>query len=515
MSGTTAVRVGVLTLAAVVLAVSAGALPTGQSRAAAEALAPGTDFTITTSVTSSPTSAEAGALLYPGVTRYLWYRVHNPLPQAITVTSLGLAGVQAPPSCPAANLDVAELGLTGAFVVPPATTATVLAPRPFQLRNLPVNQDACKDVTFTFTFTGTGWYSTATPQDPKDPKEPPPPPDPGPQKLGSATILTAGPNPAAVGHLVSLTAQVARTTPSAPGSTSASALPSGTVSFHLRTTAGSDRLLGTIPLDAQGSATLRLADLPPGSGTVFAVYAGTETFAGSTSALVSQTIIAPPAACTATYATSILGRPDSPVIAGTAGNDFIYAVGGNYRVRAGRGNDCIVLGDGTNMVWDGSGADVVLAGHGRNTIRLTGSRNTVVLGDGSGSRITVVGTKQGKRIRFSSDNRISLGDGSANRVTIRKGSRNVLTIGDGSRNRVVIGKGTRNAVTIGDGTRNRVTVRGTKAQVTLGVGQRNRVIAARPGSRATCVLPAPPASWRGTPARYYGDRFVRCRVVAR
>ena len=91
----------------------------------------------------------------------------------------------------------------------------------------------------------------------------------------------------------------------------------------------------------------------------------------------------------------------------------------------------------------------------------------------------------------------------------------VLRSSGHNRNRVVIGRGTRNAVTIGDGTRNRVTVRGTKAQVTLGAGKQNRGVAARPGARGTCVLPAPPATWSGTPTGYYRDRLARCRVVTR
>ena len=166
--------------------------------AAAAPLVPGADFTISTTITSSPTSADHAALLYPGVTRYLWYTVHNPLPQAITVTSLGIASVQAPPACPRANLDLDQLGLTGAFIVPSGATATVLAPRPISLRNLPVNQDACKDVTFTFTFTGTGWYSDGSnpqdPQNPQNPTDPQNPPAPT-HRPRSAPRLSSAPDP--------------------------------------------------------------------------------------------------------------------------------------------------------------------------------------------------------------------------------------------------------------------------------------------------------------------------------
>ena len=64
-------------------------------------------------------------------------------------------------------------------------------------------------------------------------------------------------------------------------------------------------------------ASLRLTSLPPGSGSLYAVYTGTDTFAGSTSPVVRQSIMAPPAECTATYTTSIIGAPGSPVIKGT------------------------------------------------------------------------------------------------------------------------------------------------------------------------------------------------------
>ncbi len=131
------------------------------------------------------------------MTRYLWYTVHNPLSQAITVTSLGIAEVQAPPACPRANLDLDQLGLTGAFIVPSGATATVLAPRPISLLNLPVNQDACKDVTFTFTFTGTGWYSDGSnPQNPQNPPDPQNPPAPESTGQGRHRDSSSAPGPA-------------------------------------------------------------------------------------------------------------------------------------------------------------------------------------------------------------------------------------------------------------------------------------------------------------------------------
>ena len=128
--------------------------------------------------------------------------------------------------------------------------------------------------------------------------------------------------------------------------------------------------------------------LPPGSGRLTAVYGGTDRFAGSTSPVATLSIIAPPARCTGTYTTSIIGTPGAPVITGTPGPDFIYAVGANYRIKAGKGNDCVVVGDGNNVISDGSGADVVIAGNGSNRITVVGGRNVVVVGDGDGNRVT-------------------------------------------------------------------------------------------------------------------------------
>ena len=512
-----------LALATVVLVLLTGTVTNRASRASAAPLVPGADFSISTTITSSPTSADHAALLYPGVTRYLWYTVHNPLPQAITVTSLGIAGVQAPPACPRANLDLDQLGLTGAFIVPSGATATVLAPRPISLRNLPVNQDACKDVTFTFTFTGTGWYSDGSnPQDPQNPQNPtdpqnPPAPD-SPAKVGTATQLSAGPNPVAVGQPVTISSRVARTTGAVTGTgtAGASAIPSGAVSFYLRAPSGALTLLGTIPLDAQGAASLRLTSLPPGSGSLYAVYSGTDTFAGSTSPVVPQSIIAPPAQCTGTYTTSIIGTPGSPVIKGTTGNDFIYAVGGTFRVSGGKGNDCLVVGDGNNVIADGTGSDVVIAGNGRNTITVTGSRNTVIIGNGDGNRVTVKGAKKGKKYLKPSSNSITIGNGDRNRITVRKGTNNQVTLGSGASNRVTV-KGSKNRVTVGNGAKNRITLRkGTRNIVIVGKGKGNRVTTRAASKRSnTCSLPTPPPSWRGSPAAYYRDTIRRCKVVTR
>ena len=492
------------------------------------------------------------------MTRYLWYTVSNPLSAPITVTALGIEHVDAPASCPTANLDLGDPSFTGAFVVPAGSSLTVPAPKPITLIDLPdVNQDACKNVTFTFTFTGTGWYADTTP-----PPNPNPNPNPNPStnpagKVGTATLLATAPNPAAVGTPVTVTARVVPSTAtgSATGTASlSSTAPTGVVTFYLTTATGSEIRLGTGTLGPDGSASLRLTSLPPGSGALRAVYSGTDTFAGSTSPAATLSIIAPPAQCTARYTTSIIATPDAPVVAGTKGNDFIYAVGANYRIKAGKGNDCVVVGDGNNTVSDGSGADVVIAGNGRNALTIYGSRNVVVVGNGNGNSITVKGTKEGAKVRKTNGNLVTIGDGAANRVTVGKGSTNRITLGDGARNRVLVrkgsanvikigdgaenritvtgstirvtvgngsanrikvGKGTKNRITVGNGARNYITTKGSKNKVILGKGKKNRVVVRRAKARTTCYLPTPPRAWRGEPVRYYRDTLIRCRAVTK
>jgi hypothetical protein len=539
-------RIRALTLAAVVLAATTGALPHTARNATAAPLAAGSDFTISSTISSSVTSSAGPALLYPGVTRYLWFTVHNPLAAPITVTALGISNVEAPAACSTANLDLGDPTFAGAVVVPARSARTVPAPKPIALIDLPtVNQDACKNVTFRFTFTGSGWYSDT------------PPTPPATRKIGTATVVVTSPNLAPVGTAVTMTARVVPTDPtSASGAATLRArTPTGAIAFYLTSSAGRKSLLGRATLGADGTARLRMTTLPPGAGRVHAVYVGSTTHAASTSRPATISIIAPPARCSAGYSTTIIGRPAAPVITGTRGNDFIYAVGGSYRIRAGRGNDCIVVGDGDNVINDGSGVDVVIAGHGTNRITLVGSRNTLLVGDGDRNIITVKGTKKGKKVRRTHRNMITVGDGTANRITVRKGSRNVIdvgdgeanrvtirrgnrnlvtvgdgavnrliirkgarnqvTIGDGAANRIKVGTGTRNRVTLGDGDRNRVTMKGKKARTVLGAGTSNRVLGRKGSSRTVCSLPAPPSTWLGKPARYYRNTLARCRVVTR
>jgi hypothetical protein len=99
--------------------------------------------------------------------------------------------------------------------------------------------------------------------------------------VGTSTALSASPNPATFGTLVTFTATV---TPS----TNALGVPSGTVTF----TDGSTTL-GTTTLTVSGSAakaTFSSSSLIGGSHSIKATYNGTPNFAGSASPTVTETI---------------------------------------------------------------------------------------------------------------------------------------------------------------------------------------------------------------------------------
>jgi hypothetical protein len=97
--------------------------------------------------------------------------------------------------------------------------------------------------------------------------------------LGSATVLTASPNPSPAGQTVTLTAVVS-------GGSSTS---SGTVTFYNGATA-----IGSGTLDGSGHTSITTAGLAAGTDTLTAVYSGSPVYSGSTSAAVTETIQATP-----------------------------------------------------------------------------------------------------------------------------------------------------------------------------------------------------------------------------
>jgi len=91
-------------------------------------------------------------------------------------------------------------------------------------------------------------------------------------RRGSTTTLSSSANPATVGQAITLTATVS------PGTAT------GTFTFKDGTT-----VLTTIPL-SEGTARFTTSTLMQGTHRITAVYNGNSTYAGSTSAVLSQVI---------------------------------------------------------------------------------------------------------------------------------------------------------------------------------------------------------------------------------
>lgn len=145
------------------------------------ALATGMDFTITSAISAYPECTGSG-LLFPGVDRCLIYQVHDNLAVPITVVSLAIASVAAPPDCPASNLDLTRTTFTGALSVPASGTAD--APGlPILLLDTTANQNACRIVTFTFAYAGAATTQTPT-------ATPPPTSTEGSRQRGSGSGLS-------------------------------------------------------------------------------------------------------------------------------------------------------------------------------------------------------------------------------------------------------------------------------------------------------------------------------------
>jgi hypothetical protein len=96
----------------------------------------------------------------------------------------------------------------------------------------------------------------------------------------SSTSLSVSPNPTGLGQTVTLTATVTGTGAPSP--------PAGTVTFYDGTTA-----LGAAALNVSDSATFTTSTLALGKHSLTAVYAANGPYSGSTSAIVSETIVAP------------------------------------------------------------------------------------------------------------------------------------------------------------------------------------------------------------------------------
>ncbi len=114
----------------------------------------------------------------------------------------------------------------------------------------------------------------------------------------TSTVLSASPNPVAVGQSVILTATI---TPAPTGTLL------GTVSFY-----NSSILLNTTAVNSSGVAAFTTSSLPAGSDNIKATYSGNIDFAASASPVVTETVTGASLTSTAT----VLSATPNPSVAG-------------------------------------------------------------------------------------------------------------------------------------------------------------------------------------------------------
>jgi Ca2+-binding RTX toxin-like protein len=311
----------------------------------------------------------------------------------------------------------------------------------------------------------------------------------GAPRIGTTIAVTSTPNPSMVAHSVTLGATVTKA--------SGTGTPTGSVSFYSGTPTGTHTLLGAGTLNASAKISYPTSALPAGTDSVYALYAADTHFSGSTSPIISQTVIGLPIGCTGNI--NLIGANGLPILVGTNGNDFIYAVNGNFLVAGLNGNDCIQLGSGNYIVADGNGNDVVITGNGNSIIVMGDGNDKITAGNGS--------------------NGIAAGDGN-DAVTLGNGSNDSIIVGNGT-DTVSVGSGSSNKVTLGSGN-DTVTIATPGSHDTISGGKGNETIFLGDGTFNTfsggkghnvCHLPAPPSSWHGTVAAYYHDTITNCTVV--
>ena len=191
---------------------------------------------------------------------------------SVTFTATVTASVSGTPTGSVQFYDGATLLTTKTLIGGTATYSTA---------TLPVGTDSIKAV-----YEGSGTYATSTSAAVNQ----------SVKKAATTTVVAASVNPSGYGQSVTFTATVS----------SASEVPAGTVTFQKNGVT-----LGTATLNSSGKATLATAALVPGAHTITAIYGGSTTCTGSTSAGLSEVTNA---AATATKVTSSL----NPSTHGTA-----------------------------------------------------------------------------------------------------------------------------------------------------------------------------------------------------
>jgi hypothetical protein len=147
---------------------------------------------------------------------------------------------------------------------------------------------------------------------------------------GTTTALTSLVNPSVQGKSVTFTATV---TPQ-----SGSGVPTGSVTFQNGAT-----VLGKKPLSG-GTVTFATQALPPGSDSITAVYAGSSSFTGSTSAPVNQFV----QATTTTVVTSSLPTQSS------YGQTVVFSATVNSSIGAPPNGETVTFEQGTKVLGTGT-----------------------------------------------------------------------------------------------------------------------------------------------------------------
>jgi hypothetical protein len=239
------VRTSAVALVIAALVFTVASFVTGPAKTPSFVLTSGTGFSITSTISSSPTT-QITALLYPGVQRYLWYTAQNPMTVPITVTSMRITAVTPPTGCPASNLDLSSAAFSGSLVVPASGTNAVSVP--ISLIDTGSNQDSCENTVFNFVYSGTATYSEVY--------------------ATTTAVKSSG-----VTYTATVTASAITGQDPVPSS------PTGTVTFNNGTTA----ICTGVPLNSTGTTTsTATCGLITGDHTITAVYTNSDgNFTGS------------------------------------------------------------------------------------------------------------------------------------------------------------------------------------------------------------------------------------------
>ena len=517
------------------------------------------DFGPITSTISSSATSKVPALLAPGVTRYFWYTVSNPLSQPITVTSISIpsGGVTAPAGCAATNLDLTHTTFSGPLTVPKkvgsVNGSASVEVGAISLQETGSDQDGCQNKTFNFTYQGTATYA---------------------EVYGTSTALASSVNPSLVGQSVTYTATVTGIVGS--GQDPLPNSPTGTVTFKdgattICTASGvafssttattstatctppSYAVTGTHPITAtytnsDGNFTTSSASLSQvvklgtttalasspnpsiqgtsvtlnatvtktsGSGTptgTVSFYKGTPptgTLLGSgplnASAVASLATSTLPAGANSLYAVyagdSLFNTSTSPVITQTV-IALPAGCSGTYNLIVGNPSSPNITGtNGNDFIYaPGTTNWTINSGQGNDCIQTGDGNNTITAGNGNSTIVAGNGK-----------NTITAGNGT-NTITVGNGNSNSVTVGNGT-NSVTVGTGASNTITAGNGNNTfRITSPGNHNTITAGNGT-NISSSVAPSTSSLAPRRVTPVTCRSLPASSVNDTLTNCTAV--